>query len=57
MMPAYRLLRLVETHSDALAAAYRKTQNSALLPDYRKVSSRELRQRVQETTDTSQNGC
>ena len=49
MMLAYRLLRLVETHSDALAAGLlEKTQNSALLADYQKVPPRELKQRVQE---------
>lgn len=49
MMLAYRLLRLVETHSDALAAGLlEKTRNSALLPDYHKVPPGELRQRVHE---------
>jgi hypothetical protein len=49
MMLAYRLLRLVETHSDALAAALlEKTQTSPLLPDYNNVPPEELRQRVQE---------
>jgi len=47
MMLAYRLLRLVETHSDALAAGLlEKTQNSPLLPGYRKVPPGELEQRV-----------
>ncbi len=50
MMLAYRLLRLVETHSDALAAGLlEKTQNSALLPGYRvSVPRDELKQRVNE---------
>jgi len=49
MMLAYRLLRLVETHSDALAAGLlERTRNSPLLPDYTKVPPEELRQRVHE---------
>ena len=49
MMLAYRLLRLVETHSEALAAALlEKTQNSPLLPCYRNVPPGELEQRVSE---------
>jgi len=49
MMLAYRLLRLVETHSDALAAGLlEKTQNSPLLPGYRNVPPGELEQRVYE---------
>ncbi|HWY57740.1 MAG TPA: hypothetical protein VNZ03_24985 [Terriglobales bacterium] len=49
MLLAYRLLRLVETHSDALAAGLLvKTQDSALLPDYKNVPPEELRQRVHE---------
>jgi len=49
MMLAYRLLRLVETHSDALAAGLlQKTQNSPLLPGYRNVPPGELEQRVYE---------
>jgi hypothetical protein len=49
MMLAYRLLRLVETHSDDLAAGLlAKTHNSALLPDYDNVPPEELRQRVHE---------
>jgi len=48
-MLAYRLLRLVETHSDALAAGLlQKTQNSPLLPGYRNVPPGELEQRVYE---------
>jgi hypothetical protein len=49
MLLAYRLLRLVETHSDALAAGLlQKTQASPLLPDYNNVPPEELRARVQE---------
>jgi hypothetical protein len=49
MLLAYRLLRLVETHSDALAEALlAKTQASPLLPDYNNVPPEELKQRVQE---------
>jgi len=48
-MLAYKLLRLVETHSDALAAGLlEKTKNSALLPDYNNVPPEELRERVHE---------
>ncbi len=48
-MLAYRLLRLVETHSEALAAGLlEKTQHSPLLPDYRNVPPGELEQRVYE---------
>ncbi len=49
MMLAYRLLRLVETHSDALAAGLlEKTQRSARLPSYSHVPPEELRQLVYE---------
>ena len=49
MMLAYRLLRLVETHSEALAARLlERTRNSLLLPDYRNVPPGELEQRVYE---------
>lgn len=49
MMLAYRLLRLVETHSEALAAGLlEKTQQSPLLPGYRDVPPGELEQRVYE---------
>jgi hypothetical protein len=50
MMLAYRLLRLVETHSDALATGLlEKTQNSPLLPTYHvSVPPEELKQRVHE---------
>ncbi len=49
MMLAYRLLRLVETHSEALAAGLlEKTRNSPLLPGYRNVPPGELEQRVYE---------
>ena len=49
MMLAYRLVRLIETHSDALAAGLlHKVQSSALTRDYRKVPDEELQQRVYE---------
>ena len=49
MMLAYRLLRLVETHSDALAAGLlEKTKISPLLPDYNNVPPEDLRQQVRE---------
>ena len=48
-MLAYRLLRLVETHSEALAAGLlERTRNSPLLPNYRNVPPGELEQRVYE---------
>jgi len=49
MMLAYRLLRLVETHSDALAAGLlEKAKTSPLLPDYNNVPPEDLRQQVRE---------
>jgi hypothetical protein len=49
MMLAYRLVRLIETHSDALAASLlEKVQTSPLLAEYRKVPAEELKQRVYE---------
>jgi hypothetical protein len=48
-MLAYRLVRLIETHSDALAAGLlQKVQSSPLLPDYARVPAEELKQRVYE---------
>jgi len=48
-MLAYRLLRLVETHSDALAAGLlEKAKTSPLLPDYNNVPPEDLRQQVRE---------
>jgi hypothetical protein len=47
MILAYRLLRLVETHSDALAASLlEKTRTSPMLPSYSNVPPEELRDRV-----------
>jgi hypothetical protein len=47
MMLAYRLVRLIETHSDALAASLlEKVRKCPLLPDYRNVPPQELKQRV-----------
>jgi hypothetical protein len=49
MMLAYRLLRLVETHSDTLAAGLlERTRSSPLLPGYHNVPPEELKQRVHE---------
>jgi len=49
MMLAYRLVRLIETHSDALAAGllYR-VQNTELTRAYQNVPPEELKQRVSE---------
>ena len=48
-MLAYKLLRLVETHSNPLAAGLlAKIRNPALLTDYNNVPPEELRQRVHE---------
>ena len=47
MMLAYRLVRLIEKHSDALAASLlQRVQTSELTCDYRKVPAEELKQRV-----------
>jgi len=49
MMLAYRLVRLIETHSDALAAGLlRKVENSEFTHDYRNVPPEELKARVYE---------
>ncbi len=49
MMLAYRLVRLIETHSDALAVGLLdKVQNSELTRSYRNVPGEELKQRVAE---------
>lgn len=49
MMLAYRLVRLIETHSDALAAGLlEKVQNSEMTRAYRHVAPEELKQRVYE---------
>ncbi len=48
-MLAYRLVRLIETHSDALAAGLLdRVRTSPLLPEYRSVPADELKQRVYE---------
>jgi len=47
---ALRLVRLIDTHSDALAARLlAKVQYCPLLPDYDKVPFEELKHRVRET--------
>jgi hypothetical protein len=49
MMLAYRLVRLIETHSDALATGLlAKVQTSELTRAYRNVSPEELQRRVYE---------
>jgi len=49
MMLAYRLVRLIETHSDELAAGLlKRVQDSELTRSYRHVAPEELRQRVYE---------
>ena len=49
MMLAYRLVRLIETHSDALASGLlTKVQNSDCTRSYRHVPPEELKQRVYE---------
>ena len=49
MMLAYRLVRLIETHSDVLAGGLlQKVQTSDCTRDYRKVPAEELKQRVYE---------
>ena len=49
MMLAYRLVRLIETHSDTLAAGLlEKVQSSELTRAYHNVPPEELRQRVYE---------
>jgi len=49
MMMLYRLVRLIETHSEALAASLLdRVQNSGLTPSYQNVPSAELKERVYE---------
>jgi hypothetical protein len=49
MMLAYRLVRLIESHSDALAAGLlRRVQNSEYTQTYSNVPPEELKQRVYE---------
>jgi hypothetical protein len=49
MMILYRLIRLIETHSEALAACLlERVQNSESIPDYDKVPREELKERVAE---------
>lgn len=49
MMLAYRLVRLIETHSDGLAASLlERVRTSPLVPEYRNVPADELKQRVYE---------
>jgi hypothetical protein len=49
MMIAYRLVRLIETHSDALAAGLlNRVQTSEYTQDYRNVPVEDLKERVHE---------
>ena len=49
MMLAYRLVRLIENHSDGLATSLlKKVQESTVARDYRKVPSADLQERVYE---------
>lgn len=49
MMLTYRLVRLIETHADALASGLlHKVQQSRQTEDYGKVPPEELKQRVRE---------
>jgi hypothetical protein len=49
MMMLYRLVRLIENHSQALAACLlNRVQNSEATPDYTNVPSEELKERVYE---------
>ena len=49
MMMLYRLVRLIETHSEALATSLLdRVQNSGLTPSYQNVPSAELKERVYE---------
>ena len=49
MMLAYRLVRLIETHSDGLAAGLlKRVQQSELAQDYAKVLAQDLERRVYE---------
>jgi len=49
MMMLYRLVRLIETHSQALAACLlTRVQNSEATSDYQKVPPEELKERVTE---------
>jgi hypothetical protein len=49
MMLAYRLVRLIETHSDHLAASLlERVHSSPLLTEFRRVPSEELQRRVYE---------
>jgi len=49
MMMLYRLVRLIETHAQALAASLLiRVQDSAVTPDYQNVPAEELKSRVYE---------
>jgi hypothetical protein len=47
MMMLYRLVRLIETHSQALAASLLdRVRNSEAVPDYQQVPDQDLKERV-----------
>ena len=49
MMTLYRLVRLIETHSEALAACLLdRIENSKAVPDYERVPTEDLKERVYE---------
>ena len=49
MMMLYRLVRLIENNSEALAAGLlERVEKSEAMPDYRNVPATELRERVYE---------
>jgi len=49
MMTLYRLVRLIETHSEALAACLLdRVENSKAVPDYERVPTEDLKERVYE---------
>ena len=49
MMMLYRLVRLIETHAQALAASLLiRVQDSSVTPDYQNVPAEELKSRVYE---------
>src|SRR6516162_2730899 len=49
MMFSYRLVRLIETHADALAGELeKKVQASCEVPHFRNIPAHELRERVYE---------
>src|ERR1019366_184785 len=57
MMFSYRLVRLIETHADALAAGLEeRVAGSLQVTHFRDISAHELRERVYESTATWASG-